>query len=447
MDGKHRQIEKFNKGTGLPRSLQAPVCLICIGMVVGLTACSTGPRNAASYTGSTITSAVVNDPEVLAASEGVAQADARLDGARAEMLPSVSLNASLVSEDPNAGSSRDVEDSLGFRASLPLFRGFGTLNGMHQARAEQSAAGSGYDTALASAVVRLVNAMAQVDRDRQVVAVREQELVSLRTFLRESQQRRSSGIISGADVDQIRVQVAEVEAELAQSQGALRGSEARQASLLGSIDFDLVDVQDVAAFLPASEAEAIQTAVAENPVLAEAHWRAEAARRGVQVAMASLAPSADFSIVGEQANGGILSDSDDLDLEFRVDVEVPLFNGGRRLADIRESQSVHRELGHRYQAAHRDVIADVQGAWARYVAAETVERVSNERLTAARRALTATREARRIGARTITNELDARRDALNAQVAVADAALEIIVASHDLLLQTGRINLAYNLSD
>lgn len=447
MSGKCDQKQKSDRvllGNG---SVYAPVRLAWVSVLVGLTACSTGPNNSGPYTGSTIATTVVSDPEVLAASEVVAQADARLDGARAEMLPTLSLNASLVSQEPAAGSSRSVDETVGFRASMPLFRGLGTLNGVRQVRAEQSAAGSGYDTAFASATVRLVSAIAQVDRDRQVVEVRQQELASLRTFLQELRERRSSGIISNADVDQIRVQVAEVEAELAQSLGSLQANEASRASLLGDVGVNHVDLQDVSPFLPASENEAIQVALAENPVLAEAHWRTEAARRGVQVAMASLAPTADLAIVGEQESGDLSAGGDNLDLEFRVDVQVPLFSGGRRIADVRESQSLHRELGHRYQAAYRDLIAGVQSAWARHAAAGNVGRVSGERLSAARRALAATREARRIGARTIANELDARRDALRAEVAVADAALETILASHDLLLQIGRVNLAYNISN
>ena len=397
---------------------------------------------------SSISVTAASDPEVLAASEVVRQSDARVSTARAEILPSLSVNGGFVGGDDGSANSGDVDETVGFRASVPVFRGFSGINGVRQAQAERTAAAHVYDASLETAIVRLVTAIAEVERDRRTVQARASELAGLNDFLRESRQRMAAGSVSGADVEQIKVQVAETEAALAQARANLSGSEARRASLLRDIGLGDLAVQDVGPALPASEQEAIRIAVADNPTLQEARWRAEAGRHGVQSAFGALAPAADFSVVGKHGQGS--SDGlggDDDDLEFRFDIQLPLFDGGARLADVRARESTYRELSHRYHAAHRDLIADVRGAWARHVAAAEIVRISIVRQTAARRALNGVREARRIGARSTTDELDARRDSLNAAVAVADARLEQIASSHQLLLAIGRIRFAYNISN
>ena len=422
--------------------IRAAIAILAIGT---LTACADSRARRAEATNSTITGSVATNPDVLAASERLNQSSARVDAARSAMFPTLDLNAGIgVTSDDNSGSD-DTQRSVGFRIAMPLFNGFSNLNSIRGAEAENRAAEQSYDFTRDKAVVDLVSSIAEVERDQKAVGIRETELAGLSRFLSEARQRQTAGIISATDVHQIETQLEATRASLSQARAALLTSRARRISLAGVSGLGNLSVFDIGSFLPASEAEAIARAVANNASLKESAWRQEAASRQVGVAQGAFLPNADFSVNGDHNPDRTIAAGipDQDDLELRIDITIPLFDGGARRAEVAFARSAFRESGYIYQAARRDLVLTIQSIWARTQAAREITRFAERRLDSSRHAFTGVRDGRRIGARSVRDELEARRDVQDAELSLYDARYTEIVAQHQLLLQMGNANAVY----
>ncbi len=427
---------------GLRFTVRTAIAVVAIGT---LTACADSRARRAEVANPTITGSVALNPDVLAANERLNQSAARVDAARSALFPTLDLNAGVGVNPEDSSGSDDTQRSIGFRIAMPLFNGFSNLNSVRGARAEMQAAEQSYDFTRDEAIVDLVSAIAEVERDQKAVGIRETEFAGLNRFLNEARQRQTAGIISATDVHQIETQLEAIRTNLSQARAVLQTSRARRTSLAGVSGLGDISILDIGSFLPASKAEAIAAAVANNASLKESGWRQEAASQQIGVAEGAFLPNADFSVNGDHnpdrnVAAGI---SDQDDLELRIDISIPLFDGGGRRADVALARSAFRESSYLYQAARRDLVLTVQNIWAQTQAAREITRFSESRLASARDAFTGVRDGRRIGARSVRDELEARNDVQAAELSLYDARYTEIVAQHQLLLQMGIANAVY----
>ncbi len=447
------------KGFGrllLGRSVLMPSRVVIAGFIIGMFgACAERRAEPPTATYSSVAAVASANYTVLAAAERVDQSAARVETARAALLPKLALNGSYADSDndnlgaSNSSGSTDTERVVGFRAAVPLFRGFSNLNAVRGAEAERQASEQSFLFRRDEIVVTLVSVIAEVVRDEKAVGIHKSEIADINRFLKEARQRRNAGATSETDLNQIRTRLAAAQAELSQARATLQSSMARRASILRDAGLDSLAILDVKPFLPVSIDEAIETAVANNSSLRELSLRQEATRRNIQVAEGAFLPSVDFSVTGEHnpdrnVTSGLGNEDD---LEFRIDINMPLFDGGARRAETLATGSAYREANYVYLNAQRELIATVQSIWARSNAAREVTRYAESRVTAARQAFSGVREGRRIGARSVQNELDARKDVLDAELSLHEARFNQLVAHHQLLLQTGQIITVYGLTD
>lgn len=418
---------------------------IAILGLTSLAACAESRQQQTNAHMSSITGSVSRNPDVRAAGERITQSSAQVDAARAALFPQLDVNAGINGTRNNTTGSVDSERTVGFRVAMPVFNGFSTVNAVRGAEAELQAAEYSYGYAREQAIVELVTAIAEFERNQLAVGIRETELEGLEHFLNEAKQRQRAGIISATDVNQIKTQLATTQAGLSQAQASLRASRARRTALAGETELANLAIRDVRPLLPGSENEAIQAAISNNASLKEFALRQEAARHQINVVNGAFLPNADISVTGTHNMDRNLPTgaSGDNDLEFRFGVTLPLFDGGARRARSASARSVLRESGYNYQAVHRDLVVTVQSIWARVRAAGEVKTYSESGLVAARDAFAGVREGRRIGARTVRDELEARKDILDAELALHDARYNELVAQHQLLLQTGKTSAAY----
>ena len=377
--------------------------VVVISLVAAVGACV--ERRAADTSGaySPVAASIVQHPSVLAAEERVTQSSARAAGIRAAMFPTINVTGSYVdSNNDNSTTSStttasDPEKTVGFRAAMPLFRGFSNLNATRGALADVQAAQQSYLYTRDETVVRLVTAIAEVARDQQTVKIRQTELSDLNKFLAEARNRRNAGAASETDLHQIRTRLATARSELARANAAFQSSQAKRTSLEHEARLGPMAIMETEDFLPATLEEAVEAAIANNAILQELTWKKEAARRNVQVAQGAFLPSVDMSVTGEHDPDEIVttgSTADQYDLEFRIDVNFPLFDGGARVAETRQTRSAYRESDYAYLAARRDLIAAVQSDWARAQAAGEITRFAVIRVEAARDAFKGVREGR-----------------------------------------------------
>jgi outer membrane protein len=197
------------------------------------------------------------------------------------------------------------------------------------------------------------------------------------------------------------------------------------------------------ATLPATIDEARGAAEAGNPLLAQ-RWRIAASAAQVDQARAERAPSIDLA--GSYGRGARIGDGAAhgfaafaaVGMAFRM----PLLTGGLVPSRIRAAEALNRAERLDGDAAAREALRGTDAAWAALVAARARLRTNDEGLAAADLALRGVRAEYGFDLRSTLDILVADQSFRSAQLAVALARADVLVAEAGLLRATGRMTRA-----
>ena len=121
-----------------------------------------------------------------------------------------------------------------------------------------------------------------------------------------------------------------------------------------------------------------------------------------------------------------------------VSVTIPLFQGGRPAARVRQAQARQSQAMEDAVGAERSVIAQTRAAFASWRAAQSVIQSSQVAVQANQLSLEGVRAENSVGTRTILDILNAEQELLNAQVQLVTARRDAYVAGFTLLAAMGR---------
>ena len=116
---------------------------------------------------------------------------------------------------------------------------------------------------------------------------------------------------------------------------------------------------------------------------------------------------------------------------------LPLYQGGRPAAQIRQAQARKTAAMENQIATERQVIAQVRGAFASYKASLDVIRSAEAAIAANSLSLEGVRAENGVGNRTIIEVLNAEQELINARVILATARRNAYVAGFTLLAAIG----------
>lgn len=361
----------------------------------------------------------------------------------AKALPQVSLDASQGREETRTnGSSTTTElepDSYSLTLSQSLFRGFQTLNGTKRAKSEVLAGAARLHDREQTVLLDTVTAYMDVIRDRKIVALRRNNLQFLRGELKATRARQRQGDLSKTDVAQARTRVFEGEADLAQAEADVDVSEATFQAVVGRHPGALTPPLLPSALIPASLDAALQLAESANPLIVRAVYEQEAARRAKREAYGALLPTVSLELShGVEHETSASIDKEEESSVF-VRMKMPLYKGGDSYSRIRETRA--RESGAAYEVTdtRRRTRASVIDAWKQFHAAQSRIRAANQQVRAARDALRGVQIEVKVGERALFEVLDAQRELVNGEVALARARRDHVVAGYTLLAVTGRL--------
>lgn len=366
----------------------------------------------------------------------------------AKTLPQVTLDASRGEEKTRTNGAPNATElnpeSYNLTLSQPLFRGFQTLNGTRRAKAEVQAGAARLVDREQTVLLDTVTAYMDVVRDRKIVSLRRSNVSFLKKELSATHARHRGGDLSKTDVAQARTRLFEGEADLAQAEADVEISEATFEAIVGRRPVALSTPAIPASLLPTSLDAALRSAEAANPEIANAIHQQEAARRAKREAFGSLLPTVSL----ELSHGIDHESSTTIDKEKEssvfVRMRMPLYQGGDSYSRIRETRA--RESGATYEVSdtRRRTRASVIDAWKQVHAARARIRAATQQVSAARDALRGVQIEVKVGERALFEVLDAQRELVNSEVALARAERDQIVSSFTLLAETGRLT-AHNL--
>ena len=390
-----------------------------------------------------IAAAVNHAPEIEAAHADADATEARIKEARGDGLPTATLSGTIGYGrlDPQGFFGLPADNVTPRAAQLtieqPLFMGGRVSAGIAQAIAGNDAAHAGETMTRSQIVVATVQAYGDVLTTHRMVDLYAQMVGQMEEIQRQARLRFKEGESPSTDVAQATARLAEAQAVLEGARGLAVSADARFANLTGLAPKNLATVPTSPVF-PASLDEALDSARANNPALAQAEAALDAAQAGARGARAERLPTvaafAEGSTIRDQSFPNYRADSATVGVRARWQ----LFSGGRVSAKIAESDSAVRAAEARLRAARFAVDEQTISAFQGARAAILVEHAAASQAHAAAQARDSIRHEVRVGMKPQLDMLNAEREATAAAVSEIKARGDRIVAAYRLLALIGR---------
>jgi outer membrane protein len=390
-----------------------------------------------------------SNPTLTAARAGQRALDENVPIQRAAGLPGVDASAQVTENLIIPGNQLLAAQRQGLaqtQLSVPLFQGGAVKNGVRAAQTRVLAGRAQLRGTEADLFTNVVAAYMDVIRDEAVVGLNQQNVRALELNLRASRDRFQVGDLTRTDVAQSESRLALARAQLQQAEARLISSRETYVSLVGEPAGELQDPAPLPG-LPSSPDDAVQAAVADNPQLQAAIGNRQASRYDVGVARASRLPRISATIGGNystflgsvpQIAGGFNIPNSAVSAQAGLNLQVPLFQGGRPAAQVRQAQARESQAIENVTATERTIIAQARSAYAVYRSSLQVIASSEAAVGAARLSLEGVRAENSVGTRTILDILNAEQELLNAQTNLVTARRDAFVASFNLLAAMGR---------
>jgi outer membrane protein len=389
-----------------------------------------------------------SNPTLTAERANLRATDEGVPIARAAGLPGVTSGSgyteNLYDSAGGAGPLRNTTARVDL--SVPVYTGGAVRNSVRAAETRVEAGRSllrGTEADLFTQVVAVYN---DVIRDEAIVRLNQLNVRVLETNLQAARDRFEVG-------DLTRTDVAQSEARLALAQGQLRTVEATLVSsrenyirVVGSAPGTLAPPPPLPN-LPGDPGTAVTVAIDNNPNLQAAQQQRNATRFDVDVARSNRLPRVSVSVgtayqnyLGSVGNAAALAGfrNDSIGLTGGVNLSLPLFQGGRVGAQVRQAQAREAQAVELTTGTERTVIAQARSAFANWQSSLKVIESSEIAVNANKLSLEGVRAENSVGTRTILDILNAEQELLNSQVTLVSARRNAYVAGFALLAAMGR---------
>jgi outer membrane protein len=285
----------------------------------------------------------------------------------------------------------------------------------------------------------VIQAYVDVQRDMEILRIRQENITVLRRQLEESSARFEVGEITRTDVAQSESRLAQSEADLASSQAQLSVSRAAYAAVVGQAPADM-EAPPPLPGVPTDFDAALDIGLIDNPGVRAAEYQLQGAEAQVAAARSEYLPSirATGSYGGSDELSGF-NPGNRTSFQAGVSVSVPLFTGGLNQSRVAQAleQANAAQIG--VEGERRNVLQDVSSAFAQVVSARATVTAGNEAVRAATVAAEGVRQEAQVGLRTTLDVLNQELELRASQVTLISARRNEYVAQAQLLAAMGRL--------
>jgi outer membrane protein len=195
---------------------------------------------------------------------------------------------------------------------------------------------------------------------------------------------------------------------------------------------------------PLDENEWVKTAMDQNVALIASRLAAEIARDTVSIRRSGHLPSLDlvlsrtgYDAEVTQINDGVEgpADSDNTEDQISLQLNFPIYAGGRVQSNVREAVYLHRAARERLERTARETERQTRDSYLGVLSEMSRVQALKQALESSRTALQATEAGYEVGTRTTVDVLDARRR-------LAEAETNYARSRYDYLINVVRLKLA-----
>lgn len=357
---------------------------------------------------------------------------------------------------PNVGTQVDYQENLivpgnsfftpgrtlsaGAQVSVPIYQGGAVRNAVKAAKYRVEAGQADLRATEASIFSQVVGAYMDVIRDIAIVQLNQKNVSVLRTNLQASSDRFEIGDLTRTDVAQSQARLALAEGDLRTAEANLIRSRESYIRLVGEAPTDL-EAPPALPNLPATAEDAVAIALNNNPDIDAANQRLAASRADIGAARATRMPKLSATVSSGYNNNlhsTTAGENTTTSTVAGVSVSLPIFQGGRPSARVRQAQAQTSQAIENYVAVERDVIAQTRGAYAAWQANERIIAATQQAVSANGLSLEGVRAENSVGTRSILDILNAEQEYLNAQVQLVSARRNSYVAAFSVLAAMGK---------
>ncbi|TCP36848.1 TolC family outer membrane protein [Sphingomonas sp. BK235] len=390
-----------------------------------------------------------NNPTLTAQRASQRANDENVPIARAGGRPTITTSTGVSENFLRGGNSfntpeRQLTASAG--VTLPIYQGGRVKNGIRAAEVRVEAGQANLRGVEATTFTDVVSAYNNVLRDEAIVGLNTQNVRVLETNLRASRDRFEVGDLTRTDVAQSQARLSLARAQLQSAQATLISSRETYVRLVGTPPGTL-EAPPPLPKLPNSADAAVDVAIQDNPNLLAANKLREATGYDVRVARANRLPTLGatvsqnyFNYLGTAGRGtaaGLGIGQTGTSTAVGATINLPLFQGGRPAAQIRQAQELRGQAIEQATATERQVIAAARSAYAVWRSSLEVIASAEEAVNANKLSLEGVRAENSVGTRTILDILNAEQELLNSQVQLVTARRDAYVAGFSLLAAMG----------
>lgn len=388
-----------------------------------------------------------DNPTLTAARAGQRATDESFNIQKSSGLPSVGLT-STYSEfahdrplNPLA-PSRSLSSVLS--VDVPVYSGGRVRNAVASARDRVEAGQFDLRATELAVFSQVVAAYMDVIRGESLVELSRNNVQVLEVNLRATNNRFQVGDLTRTDVAQSESRLSLARGDLRTAEASLIDARERYIQLVGR---EPVDLQPPPALpgLPASADDAVDIALANNPDLAASRKIREAAKHDVRVARGQRLPTLSAFASGQHftdlaSRDGVAGADDSGALTVGARLSLPLYQGGRTGALVRQSQAYEQQAMERETAVERDVIAQTRSLYSSWQASNQVIASSRVAVDASSLSLQGVRAENSVGTRTILDILNAEQENFISRVQLVTAERNSYVAAFSLLASMAQIS-------
>lgn len=384
-----------------------------------------------------------NNPTINAQRAATRSVDESIAIAKSALRPNVSGSADYGHSrtEINHRSVTNLEPyGFGVTISQTLFDGFKTYNNVSAAKSAIYASRETLRNTEQNILFDGASAYMNVIRDRAIAGYRVQALEFLRELVRSERARFEVGESTRTDVAQAEAQQAAAQAQLSGAQATLKSNSAIFRQIIGVEPGKLSRPPGVVRLVPGQLDRAYDIAFTEHPAIQATRHLVDQAQWNVKSAESDLLPRVQLQASKNKRFNASTIIQNQISETVTATLSVPIYQGGLVSATVRQNKEI---LGQRWIEVDQSVDqvrAAVVSAYTQLQSAQASAEANRVQLRAANLALQGSIEERRVGQRTTLDVLRAQQDVINAQVALATAERDTIVAGYALLSAVGRLD-------
>jgi outer membrane protein len=330
--------------------------------------------------------------------------------------------------------------AVGLNGSQTLFNGQRTANNVRKAESQVSAARETMRMMEESVLLAAATAYMDMSRDAANLEVQQNNIRVLQRTLKDTQNRYAAGQVTSTDVAQAEAQLAAGEANLHAAESTLMTTRANYRRIIGVEPSNLAPASAVDRLSPSTLNTAIAVGLVENPSVTAALYGVDVAQLQVKIAEGALWPTLALQGSVQQQNYPTILQPNLFLGTVMLNLSVPIYQGGAEYSAIRLDKEVVGQQRLNADQVRDQTRANVVQAWGQLEAAKAQIEAAIRQNDAAERALTGVRNEAQAGQRTTLDVLNAEQALVNARVALIVAQHDRVVASYFLLSAVGRLS-------